>query len=342
MPVDPSYLDRLLLRRNSVPQLLREVTAAGAFKAVALGSKLGIFEVLENGPLTAAELAVRLKTDERGTRILANFLASFGYLRRTRDRYTNTPQTSKWLARSSPLSLADMALVWDSKVLKFWDLQMERAVRDGKPSTDIFSWFNSEPEAWGLFNSFETAIARWNGPGIIKHVRLAPTSQKLVDIGGGHGLYTIMFCKQYPQLQATILDQAEPLKEASKNIAEEGLGSRIAVQPWDLRKDVIAKGFDCALVLNMLHNFSPELNRALLAKVHEALNPSGVVVIWDNFKGPGRLVNAAFDFFAMAYLVGTGAQTYTAEEVSGWLTQNGYGNIRRYRTDPGLIKAIRQ
>jgi hypothetical protein len=71
-------------------------------------------------------------------------------------------------------------------------------------------------------------------------------------------------------------------------------------------------------------------------------NPSGAVVVWDNFKGPGRLVNAAFDFFGMAYLVGTGAQTYTAEEVSGWLTQNGFDNIRRYRTDPGLIKAVRQ
>ncbi len=341
MPVDPSYLDKLLLKLNAVPQFLREVSAAGAFKAVALSSNLGVFDILQSGPLTAGELAVRVKADERGIRILLDLLVSFGYLRRKDDKYSNTPQSSKWLARSSPVSLADMAAVWDSKVLKFWDLQLERAVRDGKPSTDIFEWFTSEPGAWKLFNSFEMAIARWIGPGIVKSVRLPPGSRKMVDVGGGHGLYSIMFCQRYPQLHATVLDQPEPLRTASENIAREGLGDRISLQSWDLRKDAISKGFDCALLFNLLHNFSPETNRGLLAKIHEALNPYGMVAIWDNIKGPGRLLNVAFNFFSLAYLVGTGGQTYTVEEVSAWLAQAGFINFRRYRTNPGLITATR-
>jgi ubiquinone/menaquinone biosynthesis C-methylase UbiE len=339
MPVDPSYLDRMLLKRNLAPQLLREVGGAGAFKAVALSSRLGVFEMLEGNLLTAPELAEKIKADGRGIRILLDFLVSTGYLNKRGERYTNSAQSSKWLARSSPVSLADMVLAWDSKVLKFWDLELERAIRTGRPSTDIFEWFNSEPDAWKLFNSFEMATARWIGPGIVKSVRLPSGSMNLLDIGGGHGVYSVLFCQRYPQLRAVVLDQPEPLRTASETIAKEELSSRISTRAWDLKKDPIEGGFDCALLLNILHNFDPDSNKELLAKVHGALNPSGIAVVWDNFKGPGRLLNTAFDFFGLAYLVGAGGQTYPSDTVASWLADGGFGRIRRYRTNPGLMTA---
>ncbi len=52
MPLDPSYLDRVILRMNLAPQLLRDVIAAGTLKAVVLASKLGIFEELSKTSLT--------------------------------------------------------------------------------------------------------------------------------------------------------------------------------------------------------------------------------------------------------------------------------------------------
>lgn len=82
MPVDPSYLDRILLRLNLAPQLLREVMAAGTLKAVVLASKLGIFDELSKTSLTSEEIAARVKADSRGMRILLDLLASSGYLRK--------------------------------------------------------------------------------------------------------------------------------------------------------------------------------------------------------------------------------------------------------------------
>lgn len=341
MPTNPSYLDRLLLRFNSVPQLLQEVMAAGTLKAVVLASKLGIFEQLRSNSLTSEELATRVNSNPRGMRILLDLLASTGYLRRAGGRYSNTPQSSKWLERSSKVSLADMAVVWNEKILKFWDLQLERAVRTGEPSEGIFNWFNTEPDAWELFNSFEMATARWIGPDVVQKVRLPPGSKRLVDMGGGHGLYSIMFCRRYPDLSAVILDQPEPLKTAIYNISNEGLTGRISTKAWDLRTSPIEHGFDCALVFNIIHNFSAETNKSLLTRTYEALSEDGLLVVWDNFRGPGRLVNTAFDFFSLAYLVGTGAQTYPVEEVSTWIRDTGFGKVKSYRTVPGLLTASR-
>lgn len=234
-----------------------------------------------------------------------------------------------------------MASVWDSKVLKFWDLQIEHAVRNGRPSQDIFEWFDSEPNAWSLFNSFEMAIARWVGGSIAKSVRLPPGSKRLVDVGGGHGLFSILFCQHHPELTATILDKPEPLRTAKENIQRERMGERVLVKSWDLRTDPIEGGYDCALLFNLIHNFSVETNRDLLTKVNRALSPSGLVIIWDNSRGPGRLINAAFDFFSLAYLVGTGGQTYTARDISNWLGETGFSKHRRYRAVPGLITAVK-
>ncbi len=272
-------------------------------------------------------------------KILLDLLVSSGYLRRKSGKYFNSTQTSKWLSRSSAVSLADMATVWDSKVLKFWDLQLEHAIKNGRPSQGIFEWFDSEPDAWSLFNSFEMATARWVGGRIVKSVHLPPGSKRLVDVGGGHGLFSILFCQQHPQLSATVLDKPEPLRTARENIAREHMEDRVSLKSWDLRTDPIEGGFDCALLFNLLHNFPVETNRDLLTKIRRALNPSGLVAIWDNSKGPGRLINAAFDFFSLAYLAGTGGQTYTAGEMSTWLTEAGFNKYRRYRTVPGLITA---
>lgn len=339
MPANPSYLDRILLSLNSVPQLLQDIMAAGTVKAVVLASKLGVFEQLSSSSLTSDDLALKVQANPRGLRILLDLLVSTGYLRRRAGRYSNTAQSQKWLAPSSEVSLADMPLVWNQDVLKFWDLQLEEAVRNGKPSVGIFNWFDSQPEAWKRFNSFEMATARWIGASVIKKVGLPAGSKRLVDIGGGHGLYSVMFCKRYPELSAVVLDQPEPLKTATANVSKEGMSARISTMEWDLTTNPIDHGFDCALVFNILHNFSVETNKSLLARAAEALNKNGLLIISDNFRGPGKLVNTAFDFFSLTYLVGTGGQTYPIEEVTAWLKEAGFSRVKRYRTLPGLLTA---
>jgi len=84
-----------------------------------------------------------------------------------------------------------------------------------------------------------------------------------------------------------------------------------------------------------------EKNLSLLKKVREDPNPSGLLGIWENLRGPERITNAAFDFFSLTYLLLTGGQTYGVQELSNWLDETGFGKIHRYRTVPGLLTATR-
>src|SRR5437667_11583670 len=56
------------------------------------------------------------------------------------------------------------------------------------------------------------------GGEIVRRVRLPERVEQLLDVGGSHAAYSVLFCRKYPQLQATILD-IQPGIEAGKRTA---------------------------------------------------------------------------------------------------------------------------
>jgi hypothetical protein len=61
MPLIPNFIERLvLLKPNQGPGLMLEFLGAEAFRAACAGVKLGVFEALSDGPLTAAETTGRI------------------------------------------------------------------------------------------------------------------------------------------------------------------------------------------------------------------------------------------------------------------------------------------
>src|SRR5262249_33252792 len=109
MPVLPSVAERLMmlaLHRGPGPGPMLDFLAAQAFRAVSTGVRLGVFEVLAAGPLSAGQIADRVGADPRGTELLLEALEALGYVRRRHRVYANTAMATRWLLRDSPTSLA--------------------------------------------------------------------------------------------------------------------------------------------------------------------------------------------------------------------------------------------
>ena len=66
-------------------------------RAIIVGTKLGLFEALRDGPLTAAEIARRLGTNPAATEVILDSLVGSGYLRFADRHYRLTRGTRKWL-----------------------------------------------------------------------------------------------------------------------------------------------------------------------------------------------------------------------------------------------------
>ena len=341
MPIIPNIIERLILRSNKIPApLFMDLPAVGVFHAVSLAVKLGVFEALKDGPMSPGEVAQKTGAEERGVGILLGGLDAFGYVRRKQGRYANSSTTAKWLLRDSETNVAPFFVDWwRDVVFPFWDSHLEESIRQGKPSTTIYDWLNQHPEHWPVAQTAFEALAPAFGFGLLSKVKLPPAASRLLDLGGGHGRYSIYFCNRYPRLTATVFDQAEALVKARKNIAASGMGGRVLLQPGDFWKDDVGTGYDVALLFNIIHAYLPERNMELLQKVAGALNPGGLVIIWDQFaeRGLGPASRALERFFALTFLVTMGGQTHSTREVSRWLRASGFEKPRRLFLRPIIL-----
>ena len=323
MPAVPNFFERLLLSRQ--PQLtpFLDLWAAGAFQGIELASTSGIFEALKTGLKAPATIAQEIKADARGVRILLDLLASFGYVAESRGSYSLTSVSSSLLSDSS-FNMADTFKLY-AGLFKFVREHQEEAIRNGKPAVNVFEWFDEHPEMWKLFHSFEASIAKSLGDEIVSKIRLPPGPRRLLDVGGGHGLYSIMLCKRYPDLSATVFDSPSPIEDAKLNIASEKMASQISVQAGNFFEDDLGSGYDAALLFNIVHLFPSEANLRLFNRVTSALKPGATVIIFDQFLGGefGKVARVAHTYYSLLFLTTTGGQLYSFSEISELLSQAG-------------------
>jgi ubiquinone/menaquinone biosynthesis C-methylase UbiE len=184
-------------------------------------------------------------------------------------------------------------------------------------------------------------MARFSAPEILGSVRLHRRARRLLDVGGGHGGYSIAFCREYPKLAATVFDLEASAAIGREIVAGEGLSERIEFKVGDFLEDDLGSDYDAALYFNIVHNYSEDDNRRVLMEVSRSLKRGGVIVVWDMFKHE-KQPDMQPALMALHMLVASGGTSYMIEEVDGWLRAAGFKQPRiiRTRTAPGLALVV--
>jgi hypothetical protein len=349
MPIVPTLAERLrmlLLHRGPGPTPMLDFIGAQAFRAVCVAVRLGLFEALGTGALSAPDVARRVGADARGTALLLEALEAFGYVRRRGALYANTVTTARWLLPGSPTDLAGGIPFFESMVFDRWG-HLEESIRGGRPALPGADWIARHPDGWRIYQQGMIATARMVAGEVVARVRLPPGARRLLDVGGGHGLYSVRFCRRQPGLSATVFDAAPALDVARDVVAAEGMKDRVTLQPGDFWVDALGTGYDVALVFNVVHAFPPAKNVELLSRVGGAVRAGGRLVIMEQLGGeaPKGLNRVVARLQALNYFNDLDAQTYAFEDVAGWLASSGFHAPQRLalRKTPGfsLVLATR-
>ena len=347
MPLVLSPIEQLLfVQLNAGPAPLLDVFAAVGFRSVWAASKLGVFEALAPEPLTATAVATQIGADRRAVFLLLQVLDGLGYVERKGARYANTALTRKWMLASSATSMAAGLDFWGTTLATLWQ-DLEGTIRAGHPAVDFYRWLEDHPATLAAFQQWLAASAHQTASEIAARIRLPRNARRLLDAGGGHGYYSVAFCRRHPRLAATVLDFPAALESARQTIAAEQMEGRMAVQAGDLLHDSFGSGYDAVLLFNIIHGHTPAQNAELLRKAAAALNPGGRVVIMDQLAGraPTRGTQALSSILAFSFFQLVGAQIYPFAQVAGWLQTAGFGPARRMTlfTNPlsSLVTATR-
>lgn len=310
-------------------------------RALLTAIELDIFTALGDDGADATSAAARIGADPRATEMLLNALVALDIVAKRDGVFRNTPVSSRHLVEGAEHD-ARAALMHTANLWPRWSTLTE-CVRQGTSVTP--GRRRDEEDEWT--KAFIAAMHRnasFRAPQVIGAMGL-DSVQRVLDIGGGSGAYSIAFALAKPGLTADILDVGGVVPIAERHIAAAGVADRVKARVGDLRDDDYGSGYDVVLISAICHMLSPDANRKMLRKAHAALAPGGRVVIQDFILNPDKAGPRTGALFALNMLVGTRAgSSYSEVEYTQWLEQAGFADARRLRL-PGptdLVIAVRQ
>lgn len=322
-------LERAVLASGVLPtQLVLVFWGMGVSRTAIAACRLGVFEGLEEGPATAADLAARLGLHAEGTRTLLASLNGFGFVRQRDGVYRNARLTRRWLLLDSPRSVRDlldfMGDLWDRLE------GLEGLVRTG----EIARLHDTERDE-GFWRRYVRALgspAKLMGPQVIRRVKLARPPRRLLDVGGGHGMFSVAFCRNWDGLTAEVLDLAPACVFGHEMVVEEGFADRVVHRPGDFRECDWGTGWDVVLLFNVIHNATGAEAERMFRSAWEALAPGGTLVVLDGEHRPRRSDTSTMaGWNELFFFLLSASETWPEDVIRRWVEQAGFVGLRRRR-----------
>lgn len=310
--------------RRQVLDLMRGYRQAQVLIACA---ELGVFAALHPSPASAGALAEQLGVEPGALARLLNAAVALGLLELRDEHYANSPVAAACLAAEGPYHLGYLVRR-EGAFYRRW-ANLTEAVRTGRRPEE-----NRRDEGQSNWvRDFELALydaARTAAPAVAEALSVALPEGKAplraLDIGGGHGAYSIALARRYPGLTAEVFELPAVVPVAREMIAGAGASERVLVREGDFKVDDLGEGYDLVLLFGVLVSETPEDSVALLRKVRAALRPGGAVVIRGFYLDERRTGPAEAVLADLHMLLSTNAGgAHSLADVQIWLEQAGFG-----------------
>lgn len=342
--LDPAAAGRT--RRRGGAGLVREAEGAGRYaprgadraavgdlilgyraaKILFTAARLELFDALAGEPRALDWVCAALGTAPRPTEALLDALSALGFLRKQGGAWELAPVAREHLLASAPGSL--------SSVLKLQDLlwepwgELARVLKEGRPRCNLPERLSAQPGFTAQYIRAMFAIARRPAAEIAGAVD-ASGAERLLDVGGGSGAYSLAFLERWPQLRAELLDLPQTLavtRELSEAVPGAG---RLRLLAGDYRYwEPEPAAYELVLLSHVTHDEGEAVNRELVRRAHLALRPGGRVLVHDFMTGPdgtAPLFGALFSVHLGVYT--EQGRTYRAAEYRRWLEEAGFADI---------------
>jgi 3-hydroxy-5-methyl-1-naphthoate 3-O-methyltransferase len=166
---------------------------------------------------------------------------------------------------------------------------------------------------------------------------------RVLDIGGGSGIYACSLAAQYPKMNAAVFDQVPVDRIAKKLIAERGYSDRVDVIAGNMFHGM-PTDFDVHLFSNVLHDWGVKEVVALLARSQDSLKPGDLLVIHDAFINADKDGPLHVAEYSALLMHSTQGKCYSTREYADLLTDAGFepGKYQDTVAARGFMTAVRQ
>jgi SAM-dependent methyltransferase/DNA-binding HxlR family transcriptional regulator len=242
-----------------------------------VAARLGLAELLREGPRALGELAKATGADERALGRLLTALSTIGICKRTgEDSYALT-EMGAGLDGEAEQSFESWVIFEAEMLSKRWSGMLE-SVMTGKTAAELQGLANSfelmgrTPDNVDKFNAAMTELTRLVTPDILRSYDFSGISH-LMDVGGGSGELLGAIAQQNRKLRGTVFDLPRCAEAASTHLRQIGISDRVEFVAGDFFKSVPAIA-DAIILKSVIHDWNDARSISILRNCHQAL-PSG-------------------------------------------------------------------
>lgn len=276
--------------------LLQMITGYWISQAVIAAAKLGIADLLRDGPRSCEELAEAAGVRSQPLYRLLRALASVGVFREVlwegeeaSGRFGLTPLASQ-LRSDTPDSQRAFALLQEYQY-RPWEevlhsLRTEETAFEYVFDKPFFPYLAEHPQAASIFNE---AMANRTAQATAAVVAAYDFGQfgTLVDVGGGSGLLLTDILLANPTLYGVLFDLPHVTADADQRITGAGLAERCHSVAGDFFQ-AVPPGGDAYLLKWIIHDWEDERAATILRRCRQAMTPSSKLLVIEAVLPPGN------------------------------------------------------
>lgn len=247
-----------------------------------VAARLGLAELLRNGPQTPRELAKATGADEPSLGRLLTALSTIGICSRSGEGGYVLTEIGACLDGEAERSFKGWAIFEAELLSKTWSGMLE-TVMTGKTAAELQGLANSfdlmgrSPDIVGKFNVAMTELTRLVTPDILRSYDFSGISH-LMDVGGGSGELLGAIAQQNRKLRGTIFDLPRCAEAAGKHLEQIGVSDRVEFVAGDFFKSVPAIA-DAIILKSIIHDWNDARSVSILRNCREALPRNGRLLL---------------------------------------------------------------
>ena len=304
------------------------------------------FTWLAANPSTLEEVCGHYGFHPRPADVMLTLFASLGLVEQREGRFYATHLAGEHMAGYSTWSLSPyFASLHDRPIAR----DFIEVLKTGKPAgwsgdKAAFDWHKAmEQEDFARkFTAAMDCRGIYLAQALAKKLDMTGRT-RLLDIGGGSGIYACSITAHHPQVQGVVLDQAPVDRICRALVAERGCAGSVEVVAGNMF-DGMPGGCDVHLFSNVLHDWDVPEVKALLARSHEALAPGGLLVIHDAFINATKTGPVHVAEYSALLMHSTQGKCYSTAEYAALLDEAGFtpGDYHDTAVARGFMTAVRR
>jgi O-methyltransferase domain/Dimerisation domain len=321
-------------------RLIQMILASQVTQIVGTIARLGLADLLAEGPRSSAELAGVTGADPDGLARLLRAATTVGLITEAEsDRFALTPLGACLATHAQPASLRDFAMMMTAPGHWLPSGHLFEAVMTGRCTTTtalgmgIWDYYQDNPEEDATFARAMGSLSTSTSTEVAACYD-ATRFSRIVDVGGSQGVLLAGLLAAAPQATGVLFDRPEVIAEARPVITARGLAERVELVGGDFFTE-IPPGGDLYVLKSVLHDWDDAHALRILANCHRAAQPGSTLLVVDGVV-PTEPEPSPLHLLNLILLVQLGGRERTRDQHQALLETAGYQLERVISPRPGL------